>query len=431
LAIRNKYISIRYEHGITDKDVSKWIFIVAGSASVIVLFFLLWNQQLGRKVSERTSQLTESEARFRATFAQAAVGIAHVSMAGKFMRVNRKFCDIVGYSEKEMLELTFQDITHPDDLDTDLEYVRRVLNGERESYSLEKRYFKKDGSVVWINLTVSLLFDKEGDPRYFVSVVRDISERKRAEEALRESEREMSTLREELIHATRRMALGELTTAIAHELNQPLAAIMTNAQAAKRFLKRDTPSLEDVEEILDDIVKDDRRAGDIIGKLRGMLKGQQHDFVEIHVNEMIQEVLALVRGDMLLRKIVVETTLAKDIPPLSGDRTQLQQVFLNLMLNAAESLVAVEKNARRITVAARDKDNKEVWVSIGDTGPGFDDAAKDQLFDPFYTTKDEGMGVGLAISSTIVKLHGGRIQAESSHGGGATFHVVLPCPEEG
>jgi len=142
---------------------------------------------LERMVAKRTAEVIESEQLFRTTFEQAAVGIAHVSPEGRFLRVNRKFCDIVGYSEDEILALTFQDITHPDDLEADLDFVRQVLNGEIETYSIEKRYYHKDGSIVWINLTVSLLFDREGNPKYFVSVIRDISDRKQAEEALQQS----------------------------------------------------------------------------------------------------------------------------------------------------------------------------------------------------------------------------------------------------
>jgi len=149
----------------------------------------LRNMQLNleRMVAKRTAEVIEGEQRFRATFEQAAVGIAHVSPEGRFLRINSKFCDIVGYSEEEMLSLTFQDITHPDDLDADLEYVRKVLNGKIETYSLDKRYYRKDGSTVWVNLTVSLVFDRRGSPNYFVSVVKDISERKQAEEALQQS----------------------------------------------------------------------------------------------------------------------------------------------------------------------------------------------------------------------------------------------------
>jgi len=149
----------------------------------------LRNMQLNleRMVAKRTAEVIGGEQRFRATFEQAAVGIAHVSPEGRFLRTNRKFCDIVGYSVEEMLALTFQDITHPDDLFADLEYVRQMLNGKIETYSLDKRYFRKDGSTVWVNLTDSLVFDKGGSPNYFVSVVKDISERKQTEDALHQS----------------------------------------------------------------------------------------------------------------------------------------------------------------------------------------------------------------------------------------------------
>ena len=556
-AIINRWSTVRVEYGISLDDVRKWSLIVLVSASGTLFLFVLWNRTLKRRVEERTSQLMETESRFRATFEQAAVGVAHVSLEGKFLRINSKFCEIVGYSESEMLGLAFQDITHPDDLNADLKQAQQVISGAIASYTMDKRYVRRDGTAVWINLTVSMVFDREGEPKYFVSVVkdiagrkqaeeklrqsldfqqhltssapdavlsikmpertiewandsfgvlgyetgelvgkhtqhfyadpeeyrkvgdlldevirngkdivrfepllrrkngevfhadvstsvyrengavisltalvRDISERKQAEYALSESERESSALREELIHATRRMAMGELTTAIAHELNQPLAAIMVNAQTARDSMKGGTLPPEEMEEILGDIIRDDRRAGDIIGKLRGLLKGGRKAFLPIRINEVVEEVLSLVRNDMLIRKIVLEKMPAADIPPVSGDRVQLQQVFLNLILNAADALAEVEDETREITVMTQYKDGKEVWISISDTGPGFDDAVKDRLFDPFYTTKSEGMGVGLAICTTIVKLHGGRIETESSSGGGATFHVVLPGAQE-
>ncbi len=171
----------------TGADILRLVLIVAGAFSGVVLFFVIWNKRLSRKVKERTSKLMESEARFRATFEQTAVGVAHVSTDGKFLRVNEKFCEIVGYSEEEMRKLTFQEITHPDDLNTDLEHVQQVLKGTRENYSMDKRYYRKDGSIIWINLAVSLVFDREGQVKYFVSVIKDISERKQSVEALRQS----------------------------------------------------------------------------------------------------------------------------------------------------------------------------------------------------------------------------------------------------
>ncbi len=186
--IQNKYTAVRYEHGINKAEVLQWILIATGATSVVLLFFIVWNKQLGRKVDERTSQLMETESRFRATFEQAAVGVAHVSLEGKFLRINQKFCDITGYSEDEILDLSFQGITHPEDLNTDLEHVQQVIHGDIENYSMDKRYIRNDGSVVWVNLTVSLVFDRGGNPKYFVSVIKDISERKDIEQDLARSE---------------------------------------------------------------------------------------------------------------------------------------------------------------------------------------------------------------------------------------------------
>jgi len=197
-AIINKWTTVKIEHGIRPIDTLKWVLIIVGTASGIVLIFVVWNKQLSSKVNERTSQLMETESRFRATFEQVAVGIAHVSLDGKFLRVNQKFCDITGYTEDEMLSLTFQDITHPDDLDGDLRHVQQVLTGQLENYSMDKRYFRKGGSIIWINLTVSLLFDKGGNPQYFVSVIKDISDRKQAEGELKKTYQEIEKLQKQL-----------------------------------------------------------------------------------------------------------------------------------------------------------------------------------------------------------------------------------------
>lgn len=186
-SIANKYSAIRYEHGLSISELIKWSSVAVISAFGVITFILLWNKQLSRKVAERTAELIETESRFGSTFEQAAVGIAHVSLEGEFLRVNRKFSEIVGYTEEELFGLTFQDITHPDDLEADLENVKKVLNGSIETYSMDKRYYHKDGSIVWANLTVSVVFNDEGHSRYFVAVIKDIAARKQAEEKLRQN----------------------------------------------------------------------------------------------------------------------------------------------------------------------------------------------------------------------------------------------------
>ena len=186
-AIFNKWTTVRVEHGIRPIDVWKWVLIVSGTAFGVVLLFMFWNKQLSQKVQEQTADLSESESLFRATFEQAAVGIAHVAPDGQFLRLNQKFCDIVGYTQEEMESLSFQEITHPEDLDKDLDLLQELLYGEDESYTLEKRYVRKDSLVVWVNLTVKIVRHEDGRPGWFVSVVEDVSERKLAEERVQKS----------------------------------------------------------------------------------------------------------------------------------------------------------------------------------------------------------------------------------------------------
>jgi len=183
-AIINRWSTVRVEHGVRSGDVVKWGLGVAGAALVIVMVFAVWNRTLNRRVRERTAEALVREERFRATFEQAAVGIAHVSPDGRFLRINRKFCDIVGYSPQELSEKTFQEITHPEDLPADVDQVHLLLRGEIETYSTEKRYLRQDGDQVWVNLTASLVRNEAGDPQWFVSVVEDISQRKQAADQL-------------------------------------------------------------------------------------------------------------------------------------------------------------------------------------------------------------------------------------------------------
>ena len=221
---------------------------------------------LARKRADQS--LRESEELNRVTFEQAAVGIAHVGIDGRWLRVNDKFCAIVGYTREELLQSRFQDITHPDDLETDLIYVRRLLSGEIDICSVEKRYIGKNGSHVWANLGVSLVRHADGEPWHFICVIEDITERKRAEAETQE-------LRNNLTYLARVNTLGALSGSLAHELNQPLGIILTNAQAAQEMLLQESPDLAEVQSILTDIVKADRRAGEVIDRLRALFKRGQ------------------------------------------------------------------------------------------------------------------------------------------------------------
>ncbi|MHC4232029.1 MAG: PAS domain S-box protein [Planctomycetota bacterium] len=508
----------------------------------------LRNMQLNleKVISTRITEISERERLYRTMFEMTAVGIAQLSTDGNFLHINQRFCDIVGYSREEMLELTFQDITHPDDLAADLELVQKVLEGEIEHYSMDKRYCRKDGSMVWVNLNVSLVRNRSGSPKYFVSVVKDISKRKKAEEVLRkninflehltsavpdaiysvkmpertinwvndsfnitgysdeecigqstlnyyadpedyekvgkiqqdailrgedvistevmlrrkdgrvipveltatfykedgeltnitamvrditkrkQAEEEIHHLREEYTHMARVSVMGELSASLAHELKQPLAAIRSNAQAALRFLTGDNPDLDELHEILKDIIKDNRRADEVIKNLRSFLRKSELQTEELNIKDLIKDTLPLINSFETMRKIPLKLEINKAVPIVNGDRIQIQQVILNLILNSTEALMHAKVKSGLIVLKSHEEDGQFITLSVRDNGPGIGTQAMEHLFDPFYTTKKEGLGMGLAISRSIIEEHGGRLWAENNQDGGATFYFTVP-----
>jgi two-component system sensor kinase FixL len=220
--------------------------------------------------------------------------------------------------------------------------------------------------------------------------------------------------------------MGELAASLAHELNQPLAAILSNAQAARRFLAMAEPDLEEVREALADIIEDDRRAGRVIRGLRALLKKGDVEAEPLDVNSLVREVVALTHSDAVVRNIEIRLELASDLPPVHGDRVRLQQVLLNLMLNGAEAMEHIEAEARELIVQTA-RDEAGVLVSVRDAGVGLDEHNIDRIFDTFFTTKPGGLGMGLAICRSIVEAHGGRLWATANTDRGATFQFTLPC----
>jgi two-component system sensor kinase FixL len=225
--------------------------------------------------------------------------------------------------------------------------------------------------------------------------------------------------------------MGEMTSSLAHEINQPLTAIQSNAEAAQRFLSAAMPDTGEVRQILEDIVRDNRRASEIIRKIRAMVKRDPIPFTPLDLNEVIQDVLSLVRGDSLLREMSITTELFPGLPPISGDRTQLQQVILNLVLNGAAAMKNAPPVQRKLTLRTEVQEDRSVKVSVTDAGTGIDEHNIERLFDPFYTTKPEGLGMGLSISRTIVRAHGGTMSAVNNPQGGTTFFFTLPARQEG
>ena len=262
--------------------------------------------------------------------------------------------------------------------------------------------------------------DERGVVRGYFALVVDVTDRKRAEQESRQ-------IRDELAHAGRIATMGELTAALAHEINQPLAAILTNAQAAKRFLSAPSPDLDELREILHDIVDDDARAGEVIRRIRSLVKNEPSDVRPLDLNVVLEEVIRLLHSDAMIRRIVVMHELDPDLPKIDGDRIQLQQVLLNLLLNAFDAMGDSLARERVVRIRSRRVDS-EVLVTVSDRGPGIPEEDLDKLFEPFRSTKPGGLGMGLSISRSIVTSHGGRMWAENNTTARGDFRFQPPRP---
>jgi C4-dicarboxylate-specific signal transduction histidine kinase len=248
--------------------------------------------------------------------------------------------------------------------------------------------------------------------------------------ARRQEELKAQRLRQDLAHIGRVSAMGELTASLAHELNQPLTAILSNAQAAQHLLAGDSVDLAEIREILNDIVADDKRAGEVIRRLRVLLKKGTLEYSSLDMNEVVREVAQLVRNDAIIRHVSMRLELASGLPPVRGDRVQLQQVVLNLVLNGLEAMREPWAGERILVIRTAQEGEAANAIAVQDSGTGIDDTDGDRMFQPLYTTKPEGLGMGLAIARSIVNAHGGRLQAANNTGSGATFYFTLPVATE-
>jgi PAS domain S-box-containing protein len=270
----------------------------------------------------------------------------------------------------------------------------------------------------WFRISTDPIFDKTGEIIQIVHIAEDITNEKRAEIA-------GFAARKEQLRTDRLLQMGEMTASIAHELNQPLTSILSNARAAVRLAKSGKLGTDELVEILEDIANDDKRAGNIIRSLREIVKSEDSGREQIALNDMVREVAALFHSEAIIQRIRIETELADSLPPVNGDKVQLQQVLINLMMNAADSMEGSATH-RRIVIGTRMPANGGVMVAVRDFGTGIDENDITRIFDPFFTTKGSGLGMGLSLCRSIIESHGGRIWAENSSGGGATFYFTLP-----
>jgi PAS domain S-box-containing protein len=362
-------------------------------------------------------QLRESEERFRGAFEHSGIGMALVGLDGRWLRSNPEVRRILGYSEEELQSGCFQDLTYPEDLPRDLRDYERALRGEIDNYEMEKRYIHKDGHIVPAYLSVSVVRDERRRPLYFVSQVQDMTERQKAH-------LEIERLRIELARFGRAALTGQLTASLAHHLMQPIAAIQINAQACRRLIQANAPRIE-MEQALEDIEVNCGRAADVIGNIRGMLRKEPGPRRSLCVNELVNQVVELMRGYLALRSVSLSLRLQDGIADVIGNPIELQQVLLNLVLNSGEALQNSSRS-RAIVVETSDSES-QVEVAVRDSGPGVEPTMLKRIFEPFFTTKPEGIGMGLAISADIIRSHGGRIWAEiDAVGGGFTVRFRLP-----
>jgi PAS domain S-box-containing protein len=535
------------------------------------LYAELTQENSDRRKAEEA--LRASEERWRKLFETSSAGIALVATDGRYIAANLALQKILGYTEDELHRLTVLEVTYEEDRPTTEVILAEAAEGRRRDYRYEKRYRRKDGNVIWAEVSSTLVPAKGDVPAFFATVVVDVTERKRAEEDLRHSEaylaqgqrisqtgswgwhvatgsvywseehyrifdydpettapsyalflerihpedrfsleetlnravrdksdfesdyrivlpdrsikflrsvgeaqvnpsgelefigtvmditerrraeeelrQKEASLREaqtELAHVSRLTTMGELAASIAHEVNQPLAGIVTNANASLRWLAGELPNLNEAREAVGRIIRDGNRAGEIIGRLRALAKKAPPQKEWLDLNETIGEVIAMARSEIRRNRVLLQTDLANDLPLIAGDRIQLQQVMLNLLINAIEAMGGVRDGLRELGVSSEKVldiaggsgedtlENKalshakwtHVLVAVRDSGPGLEPEGIDRLFDAFYTTKSQGMGMGLAISRSIVEAHGGRLWATASPSRGAVFQFTLP-----
>lgn len=491
--------------------------------------------------------LQRSEARFRRCFELGLVGMAMTSPEKGILEVNDELCRILGYERSELLQKTWSELTHPDDLAADVVQFNRAMAGEIYNYTLDKRWIRKDAQIVDSIVSATCVRRSDGSVDYFVGLLQDITRRKRAEERIQESERRFHLLIEsiphlvwsfrpngtlaywnqrfvdytglteeelkqgawsavhpddvpqlqqawrsawahdapfemeyrmrrrdgsyrrficrgqpvadsygrmaewfgtctdvedrrlaeedlhkarlELAHITRLTTMGELAAAIAHEINQPLGAIVNNANVARRIAGTgEATTEEEVRDVLSDIIDDASRASAIIARLRELVQRVAPSTAPLQLHDLVREVLALAQPELTERRVTVRLEIAGDLPRVWGDQIQLQQVILNLVTNAAEAMSAVPDERRILTIGGRlwQKNGQiAALITVHDLGCGFGTEDSERLFEAFYTTKPKGLGMGLRISHSIVEAHGGHLWAEANPDAGATFFMVL------
>jgi len=382
----------------------------------IVRWCLLLTDIEDRRQAEQALRASEHQLRLITETIPALVW--RTTPDGEIDYVNRRVLDYTGKPLKDFGNDGWLRLLHPDDVDSTIPLWRQSIQ-TGDSHQVTYRLRRADGTYRWFDVRGEPLRDNEGRVVQWYGICIDVEDRKRTEEALRNTQERLSI-------ASQVATVGELAASIAHEVNQPLTAVVSNGNACLRWLSAQPPNLAKAVEAAERIVRDGKDAGEVVRRVRALFKRAAHEEVSLDLNQVIGEVLSLLRSETAKRLVIVETDLGHDLPPVTGDRVQLQQLILNLLLNGIEAMDPVKDRPRRLFIRSGRERDDTVLVEIRDSGIGLKDP--ETVFDAFFTTKESGMGMGLAICRSIVQAHNGRLWAASGEGPGATFCFTLPLP---
>jgi PAS domain S-box-containing protein len=367
---------------------------------------------------ECTPSLYDNTDQLHSLFENSTLGVASTDSAFRFLIANPAFLTMLGYSSEELRQLSFFDICIDEAHDERRVLLRELREGARLQYEIETQYRRKDGTFLPVNTYFSGV-NGRAPVRQFLMVTVDITARRVAEEALRAAQSELGRI-------ARLTTVGAMAASIAHELNQPLASIVTNGNAGFRWLDRSEPNLEEARSAFERVVNEGHRAAQIIAGVRAMFRKESSERLPVAINEVVCDVVSTSLSELKSRRVSLALELLDGLPPVLADRVQLQQVLLNLFTNAVDAMVSVVNRPRMLGVRC---ERLEDWVliSVQDSGTGIHPEHAERMFDAFFTTKPNGIGLGLPICRSIVESHGGRLSVSPVDPHGSVFQVTLPA----
>jgi PAS domain S-box-containing protein len=403
------------------------VLITVGVIALLVACLVALSlQMLKRRRAEATLKASEERMKFAA--AATDTGLWQYDVVSKHLWATEHCRSMFGLNkESRLTPEALLGAVHPDDRAVAITAMRATAPAEDITGRNEFRVIHPNGQLRWYLATAGTQFDKRGEPIRVSGVFRDVTERRKAEQEAEQLEDTLRTTQRELARVSRQTTIGAMAASIAHEINQPLSALVTNGGIGLRLLAMADSDLDEVREVLKRIIDDGHRASHIIASIRAMFGKDHREKSLVSIGDLVREVLALVQGELQSQRISLQVELRRELPPVMADRVQLQQVLLNLIMNAVEAMSSVENRERSLLVKSELHGACDVLVTVEDSGPGIDTKDVERIFDAFFTTKSHGMGLGLSICQSIIESHDGRLWASTRVPHGSVFYVQLPC----